>query len=735
MEREFLLGVDFNLYVDKPTYESWLNLLKGLVSAKERDCQRFRKSRRMPATGPSISPAGSTRYKIGMGTARARSTSPSSKPVSYHSTYAQRQREQEQSYPTPATSTSSKCPSPSPRPGSKRNAAVAFSPTSASFSHLPAKRPLSEYTANTYSSSSTFTPSTSSSTNNNTFTPSSSISSTPSRAPQRPGLQIPEYRPHGSAPNSYSPLEGLQSFVEKMSIGASPGYGVGSHSQTHPSSHGSSTTSYPSQTQAQPQIPTTLVAAYAHDERRRSAVPQNLYFYTLACSPVEERDACLPVDGQEGQGEEGQRSQQEGSVNATEGQRNSKTRLRYHQPSSAQGRHGVGYGDEYPSAASAFTAASRGVSYGGGDAAGYRYPQAVQSASTSPNDLDVRRLGRRLGQQQQQCSPHKGFTQQQHYSPRYHSSQQASPQYQPPPPPPLAQHHTHTQQRAQQGTCSQHSSPLYRPLNSTQVQQQQQRGYHQPSPHLSRGTSPQYHQQHQHQPQPQQQQRHSRQMQQSQGLPRFHDNVWNTQPAVVAPLPPPHSFMEEEEVEVLTARPPPDVLTARQEVFVGIAAPAPKYALPVVQLREGDGEVEMYVDEDEEDDMFEEEEEEDEGMEEGDEEEREWALVEQHPQQQQQRRQQYHDATTTTATYGSNGNDAAYRSKETTYHSNDYQPREPTTAYSDHANSKTMYRPETATAATFANAGPPGVCFYPTPSLSAHQYPYPSRQYSSSRRW
>jgi hypothetical protein len=40
MEREFLLGVDFNLYVDKPTYEAWLNLLKGLVWAKERDCRR-----------------------------------------------------------------------------------------------------------------------------------------------------------------------------------------------------------------------------------------------------------------------------------------------------------------------------------------------------------------------------------------------------------------------------------------------------------------------------------------------------------------------------------------------------------------------------------------------------------------------------------------------------------------------------------------------------------------------
>ena len=41
MEREFLFGVDFDLYVDKSTYASWLNLLKGLVHAKERDARRL----------------------------------------------------------------------------------------------------------------------------------------------------------------------------------------------------------------------------------------------------------------------------------------------------------------------------------------------------------------------------------------------------------------------------------------------------------------------------------------------------------------------------------------------------------------------------------------------------------------------------------------------------------------------------------------------------------------------
>lgn len=44
MEREFLTGVNFNLYVDKTTYASWLNLLKGLVIAKERDARRLLRS-------------------------------------------------------------------------------------------------------------------------------------------------------------------------------------------------------------------------------------------------------------------------------------------------------------------------------------------------------------------------------------------------------------------------------------------------------------------------------------------------------------------------------------------------------------------------------------------------------------------------------------------------------------------------------------------------------------------
>ncbi len=53
MEREFLVGVDFRLYVDKGTYETWLNLLTGLVIAKERECLRWQSRRRRALYVPS----------------------------------------------------------------------------------------------------------------------------------------------------------------------------------------------------------------------------------------------------------------------------------------------------------------------------------------------------------------------------------------------------------------------------------------------------------------------------------------------------------------------------------------------------------------------------------------------------------------------------------------------------------------------------------------------------------
>ncbi|KAG6909085.1 hypothetical protein DXG01_002066 [Tephrocybe rancida] len=271
MEREFLMGVDFNLYVDKATYESWLNLLKGLVMAKERDSRHFKKARTVRtarnsvqhgSSGPAARAYSSSKYRVP--TSRARSTSP-----------GQTRRAATYSFvPEPVS------PTPVPRSGSKRSAAAAFSPTTASYSQLPSKRPV---------------PTT---------------------------LQIPEYSATNSAPHSHSPLEGLQSFAT-MSL-ASP------HTR-QPAQQGSQqqTSQWTPGSRAPAE---TLVTPYAMTEQRRTAVPQNLYFYTLACSPMDREEES----------------------------RTRKARLRYHQPPP-------------PSAAP------------------YYHPQpsmppVVQSASTSPHE-------------------------------------------------------------------------------------------------------------------------------------------------------------------------------------------------------------------------------------------------------------------------------------------------------------------------------------------------------------
>ncbi|KAF9007846.1 cyclin-domain-containing protein [Cyathus striatus] len=219
MEREFLMGVDFNLYVDKSTYESWLNLLKGLVMAKERDSRQFRRSRglvrssRLTNAHASAGPS-----------SRPRSTSPPCRSTTY-------------SYPPSAISHASSAnpevSSPTPtRSGSKRSAAAAFSPTTATFSQIPYKRP-------------------------------AAIS-----------LQIPEVGPNITGPHSHSPLESLQSFA-KMSLASPHAPRPSSHSSHRPATNW---TAGPTRNI----VPETLVTPYSLDEDRRTAVPQNLYFYSLA---------------------------------------------------------------------------------------------------------------------------------------------------------------------------------------------------------------------------------------------------------------------------------------------------------------------------------------------------------------------------------------------------------------------------------------------------------------------
>lgn len=220
MEREFLTGVDFNLYVDKTTYASWLNLLKGLVMAKERDTRHFRKSRsHLRSTRPSnvhgsVGPASRTYSSTYRPPHRARSTSPNSKAAVVPRVT--------NPYPPKVVNAPS---SPSPRPGMKRSAEDAFSPTSATFAHAPAKRPMPM------------------------------------------ALHIPEYTVHTvSAPSSHSPLETLQSFGN-MSID-SPNVPQPSRS-THLTPR-----EWLQPGTARHSAPETLVAAYSLDEGRRAPVPQ-----------------------------------------------------------------------------------------------------------------------------------------------------------------------------------------------------------------------------------------------------------------------------------------------------------------------------------------------------------------------------------------------------------------------------------------------------------------------------
>lgn len=212
MEREFLLGVDFSLYVSGKKYESWLNLLKGLVLAKETESQKWRRSRTRYRNGRRLQVAASTpamrttRTRCHSSTYRARSTSP----VQYiqpFSTNVTTRPHLHVNLP----------PSPSPNPGSKRSAADAFSPTSTSFNELP-----------------------------------------PLKRPTGMTLHIPESG-FLAGSTSASPLEPLQSFA-KMSLSTSSPHNARTASSVQP---------LPAMHENRPQ---TLVAAYRID--RPVNVPQ-----------------------------------------------------------------------------------------------------------------------------------------------------------------------------------------------------------------------------------------------------------------------------------------------------------------------------------------------------------------------------------------------------------------------------------------------------------------------------
>ncbi|KAI0033706.1 cyclin-domain-containing protein, partial [Vararia minispora EC-137] len=226
MEREFLAGINFELYVDKQTYESWVNLLKGLVMNKERDFRYFRKSRQGRATtvvrSQPIAPLVRPRNRNIVLSPRARSSSP----VRPHTGAMLPEQAQYMS------SMSMDVASPY-RSHGKRTALDAFSPTSASFD---CERP-------------------------------------PAKRPTGLALDIPQTTAI-RGPITPSPLESIQ--FSKLSLGSSP-------ATQQPRSTHESTPAV-----ARHISPQTLVAAYRLDQTKPRPAPQTLYFYSLAGSPLAE---------------------------------------------------------------------------------------------------------------------------------------------------------------------------------------------------------------------------------------------------------------------------------------------------------------------------------------------------------------------------------------------------------------------------------------------------------------
>ncbi|TFK48047.1 hypothetical protein OE88DRAFT_1665098 [Heliocybe sulcata] len=262
MEREFLMGVDFDLYVDKSTYESWLNLLKGLVMAKEKDSRRWHRGRGKdvraigrvaPATAHR--PSARSRQEENGGTTRryrARSTSPISRAPTYsdssyhHFTFAlppmpstAPRSTSSYPYPSPGKDYIDSPVSPTPHPGSKRSANTAFSHSYEQHDTSlppppPAKRP-------------------------------TSMRGLTLEIPEFPSVKGSLSGP-GAAP---SPMESLQGF-SKLSLTSEGIRTPGS-------------SSLPKREQ-----PQTLAAAYRAESGRSGEVPHSLYYYSLACSPTEE---------------------------------------------------------------------------------------------------------------------------------------------------------------------------------------------------------------------------------------------------------------------------------------------------------------------------------------------------------------------------------------------------------------------------------------------------------------
>lgn len=295
MEREFLLGVDFRLFVDEATYESWLNLLRGLVYAKEREAQRWQAVVGAVARPLDVAVSGrreyayaarssrrvrharsdSAAYGYAAAPPRARSSSPQASSYAYPFTFSVPQPQSAKCdmsrtaiQPTVSPSTSPSRDTILARPGSKRSAEDAFSPTSATFAAVPLKRPTGLAVDTSMSGS---------------------------LGAMASGLVVPAGGSPAVTRSAYPSTQYADSLkgLENLSLSAGT---PGSARQRQPLS------SVPQQSQQPTHV---LAAPYEYDVRgygdaQRRGAPENLYFYALASSPMRDGYGSRATSGERG---------------------------------------------------------------------------------------------------------------------------------------------------------------------------------------------------------------------------------------------------------------------------------------------------------------------------------------------------------------------------------------------------------------------------------------------------
>ncbi|EJD04524.1 uncharacterized protein FOMMEDRAFT_19732 [Fomitiporia mediterranea MF3/22] len=265
MEREFLLGVGFCLFVDEATYGSWLNLLRGLVLAKEREYNRWREGRRARPIAPcaGISNAKEPiRIEVQQHQQppqqRARSTSPRQlRGYAYAPAYPftftvpSSSTAYLQTVPQSDSQTHSSSTSPNRPVSSKRTAADAFSPISATFAGASRGGKRSTGLA--------------------LDIPAALASASSSNATQK----VWERAGSVSAQPSYTYADSLRR-LENMSL-ATP---------VEQRARNESTDQVIAEEGIRERAEQTLAAPYRVSDAARRALPPHLYFYALASSPL-----------------------------------------------------------------------------------------------------------------------------------------------------------------------------------------------------------------------------------------------------------------------------------------------------------------------------------------------------------------------------------------------------------------------------------------------------------------